>query len=84
MSARLESFLARLYVDEGAREAYLADRDGEAARAGLDDGERAAAARIDPVELRLAAHGFARKRAQKARPRRAQGRYSLFRFLRIR
>jgi hypothetical protein len=69
MSARLESFLARLYVDDGAREAYLADRDGEAARAGLDGSERAAAARIDPVDLRLAAQGFARKRAHKRRPR---------------
>jgi hypothetical protein len=68
MSARLESFLARLYVDESAREAYLADRAGEAARAGLDDGDRAAVARIDPVDLRLAAQGFARKRAHKTTP----------------
>jgi hypothetical protein len=67
MSARLESFLARLYVDDDAREAYLADGDGEAARAGLDASERAAVARIDPVDLRLAAQGFARKRAHNTR-----------------
>jgi hypothetical protein len=63
MSARLESFLARLYVDEDARAAFLADPDGEATRAALTPRERADVGRLDPADLRLAATGFARKRA---------------------
>jgi hypothetical protein len=67
MSLRLEAFLARIYVDEQARDAFLADPDGETTRAGLDVGERAALRAMEPVNLRLATEGFACKRAHKPR-----------------
>jgi len=67
VSARLEAFLAQIYVDEGARERYLADPDGEALRAGLDATDRAALGPPDPVGLRLAARSFAHKRSHKPR-----------------
>ena len=69
MSARFEAFLALIYVDERAREAYLADPSAETARAGLDAADRAALARVDATDLRLAARGFAWKRAHKPRRR---------------
>jgi hypothetical protein len=69
MSARLESFLVRLYVDAGVRDAFLADREGEAARALLTAEESAAVCRLDASDLQTAAHGFARKRAHKAAAR---------------
>lgn len=80
MSARLESWLARLYVDEGARDAFLRDPDAEATRAGLSVDERAAMARLDLADLRAAADGFARKRARRRTPART-GLWS--RFLKI-
>ena len=69
MSARLEAFLARLYVDAHLRAAYSADAETEATRAGLEPAERSALLRIDVVDLALAARSFAAKRAHKARPR---------------
>jgi len=69
MSARLEVFLARLYVEAAAREAYRADPDRETTRAGLDAAERAALAAIDAADLDLAAQGFAAKRSHKRRHR---------------
>jgi hypothetical protein len=71
VSLRLEAFLARIYVDESAREAYLADPEGEAARAGLEAADCAALRRVNPAELRLAARSFAWKRG------RARGRHAL-------
>lgn len=65
MSARLESFLARLYVDAGTREAYVADPEGEAKRAGLTASEQASMRRLDSNDLNLAASGYARKRARR-------------------
>jgi hypothetical protein len=65
----LETLLARLYTDEAARAAFLADPRGEATRAGLspDDVERLCC--IDRAGLALAARSFERKRAAK-RPKR--------------
>ena len=68
MSARIEEFLARLYVEDKALDAFLADPHGEAARYGLTDGECTATARLDPADLRFAAEGFRRKRARGRMP----------------
>ena len=62
-AARLEAFLARLYVDESARRRFLADPRGEADSAGLSEQDCAALANIDSVGLELAAGSIARKRA---------------------
>jgi uncharacterized protein (UPF0276 family) len=60
--ARVEALLARLYTDAAARERWLADPDGESARAGLDAGGVAAMRRLDRAGLELAAISFAHKR----------------------
>ena len=60
--SRFEAFLAKIYVDESAREKFLADPRGEAARAGLTQQEVEAVARIDRVGLDLMAKSLARKR----------------------
>jgi hypothetical protein len=62
MSTSLESFLARLYVDEKARRLFLRDRDLAARRYGLSEAECAALIHIDQVGLELAAASFAHKR----------------------
>ena len=68
-SPAFEAFLARIYADAAARERFLADRRGEAARAGLSAREVEALERIDAEGLRLAAESFAAKRAAKTRRR---------------
>jgi hypothetical protein len=62
-AARLEAFLALLYVDESARGRFLTNPRGEAANAGLSEQDGAALANIDFVGLELAAGSVARKRA---------------------
>jgi len=62
-SPRFEAFLARIYVDRAAREAFLLDPPGEAGRFGLTPLECAALTRIDRPGLLLAAAAFERKRA---------------------
>lgn len=62
-AARLEAFLAQLYVDEIARQQFIADPHGEAANAGLSEADCAALESIDFVGLELAASSIARKRA---------------------
>ena len=62
---RLEGFLARIYVDQTAREKFLADPRGEAARAGLADREIDELVNIDRVGLELFAHSLEHKRALK-------------------
>jgi hypothetical protein len=62
-----EAFLARIYTDAEARQRFLADPAGEAARAGLCAEDQAAALKIDRAGLRLAARSFAHKRARKGR-----------------
>jgi hypothetical protein len=68
MSAALETYLTRLYLDTDTRRAFLADPRTAAAKAGLDATDVAALEQIDRVGLELAAHSFAAKRA--AAPRR--------------
>jgi hypothetical protein len=63
MSAQnLEAFLAKIYVDEKARERFLADPRGEANRAGLSEPEVQALEMIDLVGLELTAQSLQRKR----------------------
>ncbi len=69
-SARAEALLARLYVEDDTRAAFVADPGGVARAAGLGPGERAALAGLDRVGLGLAARSFAAKRLQ-VPPRRA-------------
>ena len=61
---RLEAYLARLYTDAAARDAFLADPRGEARRAGLAEDDVAALEAIDRTGLELAAASFAHKRAR--------------------
>jgi len=60
--ARLEAFLARLYVDSDARCAFLGDRVGTANAAGLSDAERESVVGLDAGALELAARSFSHKR----------------------
>jgi hypothetical protein len=63
MSAQnLEAFLAKIYVNEKARERFLADPRGEANRAGLNQQEIQALEKIDLVGLELTAQSLQRKR----------------------
>ena len=65
-AARLEAFLAQLYVDEQARRRFLSNPHDEAANAGLSDQDCTALANIDLVGLEFAADSFAKKRAGQA------------------
>lgn len=62
--SRLESFLARIYVDAAARERFLADPSGEARKAGLAPHEIDDLARIDRVGLEMFAHSLEHKKAK--------------------
>jgi hypothetical protein len=62
MSARLEAFLARLYVDDASYRRFLDDAATEIARAGLTDEERASIETIDRPGLELARASFRHKR----------------------
>jgi hypothetical protein len=66
-SVALESYLARLYTDAGARARFDADPAGEASRAGLSKDECAAMMACDRVGLAMAAVSFGNKRARYAR-----------------
>ena len=61
-SARLEAFLAKIYVDEDTRERFLADPRGEAAKAGLSEREIEAVENIDRAGLILTAQSLQKKR----------------------
>jgi hypothetical protein len=61
-SARLEAFLAKIYVDEGSRERFLADPRGEAAKAGLGEREIESLKNIDRAGLILTARSLQKKR----------------------
>lgn len=63
--SRLEVFLARIYVDQTAREKFLADPRGEALRAGLAPHEVEDVVNIDRDGLELLAHSLEHKRAHK-------------------
>ena len=60
--SRLETFLARIYVDQQAREKFLADPRGEATKAGLTAQEVEDVIKIDRDGLELFAHSLERKR----------------------
>jgi hypothetical protein len=59
---QLEAFLARIYVDDDARKKFLADRRGEATRAGLSERDIKSVEKIDAVGLELFAESIKRKR----------------------
>ena len=61
MSAKLEAFLAKLYVDPEFRTRFLADPRGEAAVHGFDERETEAVASIDRIGLKMAAASLRRK-----------------------
>ena len=63
--SRLEAFLARIYVDQTAREKFLADPRGEATRAGLSAQEIEDLVKIDREGLEFFAHSLEHKRAHK-------------------
>lgn len=64
MSAqRLEAFLAQLFVDQAARQRFLASPRAAAEQAGLSARDCAALEQIDLVGLEFAADSFAKKRA---------------------
>lgn len=65
MSASLEAYLARLYLDRDARSAFLADPHGAAREAGLNEVEAAALGRVDRVGLELTARSLAAKQMQR-------------------
>jgi len=67
MSASLEAYLARLYLDADARRAFAADPRGAAARAGLDATDVTVLERVDHVGLELTARSLHAKRL--VRPR---------------
>jgi hypothetical protein len=60
-SSRLEAFLAKIYVNEQAREKFLADPRGEAIRAGLTESEIVSVEKIDRVGLELTVRSLTRK-----------------------
>ena len=68
-SAPLETFLARLYTDPVALQRFIADPQGEAARAGLSAAESQAMAESDQVGLQMAAVSFGSKREQHRKSR---------------
>jgi hypothetical protein len=61
-AARLEAFLAKIYVDENSRERFLADPRGEATKAGLGEPEIEALEKIDRAGLILTARSLQKKR----------------------
>jgi hypothetical protein len=69
VSAKLEAFLAKLYVDAEFRTRFLADPRGEAATHGFDEREVEALASIDRIALKMAAASLKRKaRGRSGRP----------------
>ena len=76
-SVALEAYLARLYTDIDAREAFLAYPERAARAEGISDTDAAALRDIDRVGLRMAAESYAHKRAQHRRPK--KGLYQMLR-----
>lgn len=67
-TSAIEAYLALLYTDRAACEAFLTDPAAAARAAGLGGEELAEMVKVDPRALRLAARGFARKRAARGVP----------------
>jgi hypothetical protein len=72
-SSRFEAFLARIYVDDDARAAFLDDPRTEAAKAGLTDTEVESLTKIDRVGLDLFAKSLERKRGRRRRIMQGKG-----------
>jgi hypothetical protein len=70
MSASLEAYLARLYLDADARRVFVADPRGAALQAGLGEADVEAVARLDRVGLELTARSLRAKQARAPRLRR--------------
>jgi hypothetical protein len=64
-ASRIESFLARIYVDDVARAQFLADPHGEGMRAGLQTDEIEHLVNIDREGLEMLAYSLKHKKAQK-------------------
>jgi uncharacterized protein (UPF0276 family) len=60
-------FLAVLYTDDAVRERFLANPEAEAREFGFSEADARDVARMNADDLRLAARGFEKKRAAKAR-----------------
>ena len=60
--SRLETFLARIYVDQQARAKFLADPRGEAMKAGLTAQQIDDVVKIDREGLELFARSLERKK----------------------
>lgn len=60
--SRLETFLARIYVDQQARARFLADPRGEAVKAGLTAQQIDHVVKIDREGLELFARSLERKK----------------------
>ena len=65
--AKLEAFLARIYVDRNARERFLSNPSMEALKAGLSVEEIEAVKGIDQVGLELLVNSLERKRNRRHR-----------------
>jgi hypothetical protein len=63
MSASLEAYLSRLYLDRDARCAFLADPGGAARNEALAEADVAALERIDRLGLELTVRSLASKRS---------------------
>ena len=72
-SSRFEAFLAKIYVDDDARAAFLADPRTEATKAGLTDDEAESLTKIDRVGLDLFAQSLERKRSHRKRIKQGKG-----------
>lgn len=66
----IETFLARLYSDVGARAAFLDAPEAAARDAGLSDPDVIALCQIDRAGLLMAAKSYAGKRVAHRRPKR--------------
>jgi hypothetical protein len=62
VSAALEAYLARLYLDTDARRAFTTDPRAAATRAGLQPADIAALEHVDRVGLELTARSLQAKR----------------------
>jgi hypothetical protein len=71
MSARLEMFLAKLYVDGDLRRRFFRDPEDAARHAGLSEWECSEVAKIPALDLERASGSFERKREVKQRHLRA-------------
>ena len=65
----LETFLAKLYTDQAARNSFLADPVRAAHDAGLEDDDISSLNEMDKVGMLMAAASYAHKRDQHRRPK---------------